>query len=343
MMRNKTFFNGTVLVIVGIVLVSILSSNQPHLQVLPGERKMVDGLLIENHGKEATLGLNVDDLEQLTYGIDEIPSYVVISTETTGAHTVIDLDAGGNERPVTRLRSSILRFWSEERRAQRYWQDLITFSQAVGIVIQVDVYDKPAKVYGKTFSEWRKLLATGHRFQEGTHSGLPLGEESWHFPGEGCQIFRLGRCFVHIILAPDPYFAEALAWGIEYRIQQHPKPLGMAERPITVLVGNRPVAQGKAISLEGITVASISSLSPTKVTLKTKRTGKDWTVTASLNGRWVKVRAFSWEMETEKGKVKLERPVFPYKGELIVPLRQVAEALGIKVRQQGQTIALLPN
>jgi len=55
------------------------------------------------------------------------------------------------------------------------------------------------------------------------------------------------------------------------------------------------------------------------------------------------VRVFSWEMETNKGKVKFERPVFPYKGELIVPLRQVAEALGISVQQKGQKIALLPK
>jgi hypothetical protein len=48
-------------------------------------------------------------------------------------------------------------------------------------------------------------------------------------------------------------------------------------------------------------------------------------------------------METDKGKVKLERPIFPYKGELVVPLRQVAEALGISVQQKGQTIALLPK
>lgn len=37
----------------------------------------------------------------------------------------------------------------------------------------------------------------------------------------------------------------------------------------------------------------------------------------------------------EKGKVKLERLVFPYESELIVPFRQVAEVLGIKVHQQG--------
>lgn len=64
-------------------------------------------------------------------------------------------------------------------------------------------------------------------------------------------------------------------------------------------------------------------------------------VTASLKRRWVKVKAFSWEIETEKGKVRLERPVFPYKGDLVVPIRQVAEALGLKVQQKGQTIALM--
>ncbi|GBC98520.1 hypothetical protein HRbin17_01033 [bacterium HR17] len=56
---------------------------------------------------------------------------------------------------------------------------------------------------------------------------------------------------------------------------------------------------------------------------------KEWVVTLKRDGRWVKMGAFSWEMETDRGKVKLERPVFPDKGELIVPLRQVAEALGV--------------
>jgi hypothetical protein len=117
----------------------------------------------------------------------------------------------------------------------------------------------------------------------------------------------------------------------------------MAQKPVTLLVANKPVAQGRAVSLAGVTVASISALEATQVVLETKRAKKEWMVTARRNGQWVKVKAFSWEMETDKGKVKLERPVFPYKGELVVPLRQVAEALGISVQQKGQTIALLPK
>lgn len=129
--------------------------------------------------------------------------------------------------------------------------------------------------------------------------------------------------------------------GIEYFIRLHPKRLAEASKPITVLVAHQPVGQGKAISLSGVTVAPISTLEPAQVSIKTNRTSKEWMVTATRNGRWVKVRAFSWEMETDKGKVKLERPVFPYKGELVVPLRQVAEALGMVVHQRGQTIALM--
>ncbi|MDW8028848.1 MAG: stalk domain-containing protein, partial [Armatimonadota bacterium] len=76
---------------------------------------------------------------------------------------------------------------------------------------------------------------------------------------------------------------------------------------------------------------------------KENRDNKEWHVYLIRGSRWVKVKAFSWDMETEKGKVRLDRPVFPYKGELIVPLRQVAESLGISVQQKGQTIALLPK
>ncbi|MGQ9464028.1 MAG: hypothetical protein ACUVTP_13400 [Candidatus Fervidibacter sp.] len=39
-------------------------------------------------------------------------------------------------------------------------------------------------------------------------------------------------------------------------------------------------------------------------------------------------------METEKGKVKLERPVFPYKGDLIVPMVRVGNGKEMKPANQ---------
>ncbi|MEM2368571.1 MAG: stalk domain-containing protein [Candidatus Bathyarchaeia archaeon] len=344
-MRCKKFFVFSIIsfAVTSLVVFNLFSQSlyQP---VKPGESVWVNGVLIEDYGEKVRMELTVDDMEQLIYGVNEIPGYIVVPNPDNSNHTVIVLNGGGRN-PGGKLYSRIVRVWYEEEQAQKYYQGLLGFPDLFDSSIRVElwVYDKEAKEYGRTLSEYRWQCTGGPKMREGTSSGLPLGEESWYLPPR-IQFFRTKRCFV-TVYGPhsDLAFAEALAMGIEYRIQQHPKRLGMAQKPVTVLVSNQPVAQGKAIALAGAIVAPISALEPTQVSIRTNRTSKEWTVTVSRNGQWVKVKAFSWEMETDKGKVKLERPVFPYKGELIVPLRQVAEALGIKVQQKGHIIALLPK
>jgi len=291
----------------------------------------IDGILVRDNGTLRSLGLTAEDMESLIYRIDEIPGFECRPNPFNDLHTIIGLNGNG-DKPRGWLRSHISRGWTN----------------VIGDLLKVEVrvYDKPASEY-ETYHTYR--WGTQVLPKLGSFSGLPLGEECFTY-GQTTIWFRQGRVVsvVSLLLQgrspeqTDSLFAEALSWGIEYCILQHPKKLGMAKKPMTVLVGNQPVAQGKAVALAGVTVAPISSLSSAKVSLKTERDKKEWAVTASLNGRRVKVKAFSWEMETEKGKVKLERPVFPYGGELIVPLRQVAEALGIRVQQKGETIALLP-
>ncbi|MFA0741061.1 MAG: hypothetical protein DFNUSKGM_001170 [Candidatus Fervidibacter sacchari] len=293
----------------------------------------VNGMLISDNGTVRSLGLTVEDMEALTYGIDEIPGYECRPNPYNGNHTIIGLNGNG-DKPTGWLRSLILRGWT---------------NLATGALLRVEVrvYDKAAGEY-ESYENYRWGSQVLPKL--GSFSGLPIGEECFHY-GKTRLWFREGRVVTEVALLlrreaelADGLFMEALAWGIEYRIRQHPKKLvGMAQRPVTLLVANKPVGQGKIISLAGVTVTPFSALEPTKISLETKRTKTEWTMTASRNGRWVKIKAFSWEMETDKGKVKLDRPVFPYKGELIVPLRQVAEALGISVQQKGQTIALLPK
>jgi len=298
--------------------------------------------------------LRPEDLEQLTYDLEEIPGWIAVPPPESihkeiyglqGVHTIIRLDESGYVRlkPVPGgMRCQISRIWRNLTQLAEYKQGRRAFRELEAIDIEVRVYDRSAKEHGETLSEYRWQSQSGVRMKAGTPSGFPLGEESWYLEPR-ILFFRLNRCAV-IVRAPDLWLSEALAWGIEYRIRQHPKNLlGTAQRPIALLVANKPVAQGKAVSLAGVTVAPLSAFENAQVALETKRTKTEWIMTASRNGRRVKVRAFSWEMETDKGKVKLERPVFPYKGELIVPLRQVAEALGISVQQKGQTIALLPK
>jgi len=276
--------------------------------------------------------VNAQMLLDLIYGKDEIPGFLSTPNPFNGLHTNI----------------VILNSWSRIDRAYRSFERVMIGRTERSLhEINVGIWVMPNREEAlRRVQEAIMHAAMAYKHRE-LPSGLPLGERFWYWEVPNTIRFLLGRVVAWVtwysMAKPDPFVTEALAWGIEYRIQQHPKLLGMARKPVTVLVSNRPVAQGKAIALAGVTVAPISSLSPAKVTLQTKRTEKEWVVTASLDGRWVKFKAFSWDMETEKGKVKLERPVFPYKGELIVPLRQVAEALGIKVQQKGQTIALLPK
>jgi len=322
----------------------------------PQQTIIVDGhfLLYRGRKSQRTMGLRPEDLEQLTYDLEEIPNWIAVPPPESmhkeiyglqGVHTIIRLDESGyvGLKPVPGgMRCQIIRIWRNLTQLAEYRQGRRAFRELEAIEIEVRVYDRSAKEHGETLSEYLWQSQSGIRMKAGTPSGFPLGEESWYLEPR-TLFFRLNRCAV-IVRAPDLWLSEALAWGIEYRIRQHPKKLlGMAQKPITLLVANKPVGQGRTVSLSGVMVGPLSTLELAQVILETKRKKTEWTVTASRNGRWVKVKAFSWEMETDKGKVKLERPVFPYKGELIVPLRQVAEALGISVQQKGQTIALLPK
>jgi hypothetical protein len=333
----------------------LVSSQSPYPNLAPGQEVFVEGKFLIERGSKATMNITTDDLEQLTYGLDEIPGWIVfppprevisktLGRDVQGVHTIIRLDEAGyvGLKPVPGgMRSQILRLWRNLDQVVEYQQGRRDFNGIDTVDIDIRVYDRPAVEHGETLSEYRWQSQSGIRMQAGTPSGFPLGEESWHL-APMTVFFRLNRCAV-LVHAPDLAFAEALAVGIEYRIQQHPKRLGMVQRPLTVLVSDQPVARGRVVSLAGVTVAPVSALQPAQVSIKTNRDQKGWTVIASRNGKWAKLKAFSGEMETERGKVKLDRPVFPYKGELIVPLRQVAEALGIVVQQKGHTIALLPK
>ncbi len=299
-----------------------------------GREVRQSGILIRDRGTVRSMELTAGDMLALVYGEDEIPGFACVPNPYNGLHTLVELNIGGDSGKV-RVYNRIVRAWY-------LGGDL----ESPIIRIECVVGEEPRMAQG-----WLRMIVSPYSsgfpmFRRGSYSGLPLGDECWRNPPFNTLFFTVGRVGVIVqFLGPseeDGYFAEALAWGVECRIREHPKQL--AEQPImSVLVGTQPVAKGRAVSLAGVAVAPISSLSPAKVTLQTKREKGEWAVTASLNERWVKVKAFSWEMETDKGKVKLERPIFPYKGELVVPLRQVAEALGIRVEQKGQTIALLPR
>jgi hypothetical protein len=90
----------------------------------------VNGILISDSGTVRSLGLTVEDMEALTYGVDEIPSYECRPNPYNGNHTIIGLNGNG-DKPTGWLRSHISRGWT---------------NLATGDLLRVDVrvYDKPA-------------------------------------------------------------------------------------------------------------------------------------------------------------------------------------------------------
>lgn len=168
-------------------------------------------------------------------------------------------------------------------------------------------------------------------FQRGTPSATPLGDEAWY--NRNTVYFRCGNCLVRVE-SPDCHFAEALAQSILYRLLVHPKGLVKPMPVPRLLVEGKPLSSPLIASLNGVVVVPVSLLKPFGVEMQTSRTSEVWTVTLRRGSHWVQVQAFGWEAQTPSGRVKLERAVFPFQGELVVPLRQVAEALGLSVQAQ---------
>lgn len=310
---------------------------------------LIGQVLIESHGTTRTLGFTREYLESLIYATDGIPGFKSVPNPYNGYHTNIYLDIGG-DRTTGPMYSKIVRGWDSD--------DGLNW-----IRIECRIYDSvvSAKEAIREF-----VRPSSARLQHSSPSGGQIGDDCWFSPSGGKVIgcvFIVGRVFVFVNIGakrritseelygsikPAPLdasidiIAESLAYGLEYAILQRPELLAKAGDTgrHQLLVKGKPVQiDPPVLTFQNITLAPLSVF---KVSGAKVKGAKNNIVAITHYGHtWVKVKAFSWEMETEKGKVKLERPVFPYKGDLIVPLRQVAEALGITVKQKGQTIALL--
>ncbi len=165
-------------------------------------------------------------------------------------------------------------------------------------------------------------------------SASRLGEVHWTRPlslGRYDMVFIAGRVVASVEWhcrgeAASPEKTQAMAWGVLYRLLHQPK----------LLSGRLPAAQQDgAAELNGVKVAPIQQLESSGVRMESRQTQSSWTARVTWGQRWVELEAFSWEMKTWDGRVvKLSRPVFPYRGELIAPVQEVKQALGLTVQAQ---------
>ena len=319
----------------------------------PVGKHEVQGVVVENDGKYQSTGYTPADLLFLLCEPDEIPGYTVVVREYRGheidggtfawmapfGHTHVWLNVGGLSSSAKReeLQCRVTRRWFPLERAQAYLARQIgSFIGLIGggsIYVQVSLYQKRAS---QNYEEFQRESAA--LFYRGTPSGIPLGTESWYSLGPKKSTLSLcfvyDRSFVRVMSHPDPALGEAVAQSILYRLLIHPK--GVVARAATpaVTLNGRTVQSAHLTALNGTVVAPVSVLKPFGVKVEVSRSVHFWHVTLQRGERWIALEAFRREARTPDGTLKLERPVFPFKGELVVPLRQVAEALGLTVQAQ---------
>ncbi|GIV14633.1 MAG: hypothetical protein KatS3mg022_0068 [Armatimonadota bacterium] len=323
---------------------------QSNLNTIPPVGQTVEGgIKIVNRGSVPSLSYTPADLLFLLPDVQEIPGYTVVVREYRGQDDPGTLDSGtpfghtyitlnelststvhGLEQPACR----ITRSWFPMERAQAYLaRQILTYTDLARqrIRVEITVYGRPVQ---QTFEDVQR--ASSAILLRGTPSTKPLGEEAWYLNaprGGGSLSFWYDRAKV-VLESPNLRSAEALAQSVLYRLLVHPKGIVKPMPVPQLLVDGKPLSSPLIASLNGVVVVPVSLLQPFGVEVQTNRTSEIWTVTLRRGSRWVQVQAFGWEAQTPSGKVKLERAVFPFQGELVVPLRQVAEALGLSVQAQ---------
>jgi hypothetical protein len=302
----------------------------------------------------AVSGLNWQVALDILYAQDEIPGLSSIPSEDSGIHTGLHLD-------------TVSIFW---RRYVSLAESPLTAGSKTSFLpektvdVQIFVFPDTEKAHHR-LRIWYAARgasqvneAKGAKGKNGFSSGNLLGEacvfvsQTSH---DASVAFVEGRTLVVVeqqghVEAP-PEWTEAIAWGLLYRVLHH-----------KVLHGKSSVGidmDGRA-NLNGVLVAPLSrfreagcileSQHPTLSWVRRVRVPlarqpgpydvsgsacTDWRVRVIWGQRWVELRALDWEMKTWEGKtVKLSRPAFPYKGDLVAPIEEVRKALGLSVQAQ---------
>ncbi|GIV14903.1 MAG: hypothetical protein KatS3mg022_0338 [Armatimonadota bacterium] len=313
---------------------------------ISGAQGSSNGVVVRDNGKYSSLSVNAEDVMRLLPDTTDLPGYTVVVPQADDpivipgveyGHTCILLNKN-DMLPETKWNASrIVREWFRADQVQAYLSRAIqslNFLRPDSIRAEVNVYNCPAASLGNTFEHYRQR--SNVVICQGTPSGFTLGEGAWYFrdsTNRGFVAFTYdrGACRVD---APDVLLAESLAQCVLYRLLVHPKGIVKPMPVPQLLVEGKPLSSPLIASLNGVVVVPVSLLQPFGVEVQTNRTPEIWTVTLRRGSRWVQVQAFGWEAQTPSDKVKLERAVFPFEGQLVVPLRQVAEALGLSVQAQ---------
>ncbi|MBM3494351.1 MAG: copper amine oxidase N-terminal domain-containing protein [Armatimonadetes bacterium] len=289
---------------------------------------------------QQTLGLSADDLRGLIYG-DAIPGFRQVSA------------AKGADGPQIMLDIPSMK-WGPCSWIEAVW---VSGDGLTRLEMQFSVCASREAAYA---SAERFVLGISTRPRE-DDEGARIGCRSWSHASSGgamvSAIIGRTRVFVNAVplmrrsRADSPWAASpldasieeivrALARGIEWNIRQRPellaRPDGTERR--TLVVSGEAVGGGSAMTYRGTTWARLGDFAALGATV-TWDPGAN-RATVSYRGRTLQLRACHNEARCDGRRVPLGGRVLLGADTLIVPLRKVAEALGMKVRATKTAIEI---
>lgn len=172
---------------------------------------------------------------------------------------------------------------------------------------------------------------------ETTPNGTRLGDRFRAVTSGEVVFFAAGRVTVSVtVLSQDPIevnaaLTEALARGLEYNLYMQPQLTQVAPAPRLLLrAQGRPVpADESPLVLRGVAFVPLSVFEAQGA--KVKPNPAQGNITVSYKGLNVTLKEFEREVLAGAETIDLGAPPFWHKERLIVPLRAVADALGMKV------------
>ncbi len=278
-------------------------------------------------------------LLRVVYAVDEIPGFLAKSGYRSGVHTNIALMPNKEKARILRDYSSVETLPHRSKGADQ--------KRVIGVIITVyPTPDAALREAQRNHPVSREGYVEYYTFGRGLPSEASFGFPFWtrRWIDSQYEITAVVGCtVVHVWLleragSADASLAEALMWGLIARIKKEPElwhPAGDT-------------------SLNGVVVEPVSLLQRAGCQIQIERPFQDveytfrvygksfseqlvrshvcsrWRARVYWGQRWVELEAFSWQMKTWDGRqVKLSRPVFPYRGNLVAPLQEVKQALGM--------------
>ncbi len=276
-------------------------------------------------GSPRTLGLNRAYMETLIPGRNDFSGY---RSMRDSEPSNIVLDAGG-ENPSGYLYSKIVRAW-----------------KATSGPVPVIRVDCTVNIDAANVRKWMDTRGRQVPPKPGSIFGSRIGDlcQSANFGQQAMLEFVVGRVFVTVsvfALSDADLLCEGLAYSMEHRLRQKRELFADAkfDAPPKVLVDGTESTTTKVLTYNDTTWSPVSLFKSLGAKVTTDQ--KSGATTITFGEHKLVVKPFQRELLVDGKPQKLAVPVVMGQGELVLPLKPVAEALGIKTKFEGKERILL--